>query len=105
MYALVQSKRGPASGLLVLANHFLCLSLCVTSIPTALGSLGLVSNHNLIERWPPPRLDTTNLLKSCNDLADIEHHLLDVRGECAPSHEAPASRPLSGLWPLPVFFP
>ena len=34
----------------------------------AIGALGPVSNRNIVERWPPPRFDSTNLWENCNNI-------------------------------------
>ena len=36
----------------------------------AFRALGLVSNRNPRDRWPPFRFDASNLLRNCNDHAD-----------------------------------
>ena len=28
-------------------------------------------------RWPPPRVDTSNIVMNCNNLADVQHRLGD----------------------------
>ena len=44
----------------------------------ALGALGLVSKHIFVERWSPPRFNTTALLGNKSDLADIEPHFRNL---------------------------
>ena len=54
----------------------------------ALGALGLVSNQCLNVRWPPPRFDTSSLVRNCDDFVDVEQRLRDALGERTPYQQS-----------------
>ena len=56
----------------------------------ALGALGHVSSHTVNARWPPPRFDTSNLVRGCNDFLEVQHRLCDARAEHTPPQQARA---------------
>ena len=49
----------------------------------ALGTLGLVSNHNLSTRWGRHHFDTSSCFGSCNNIGDVLEKLRNIRTETA----------------------
>ena len=47
----------------------------------ALGTLGLVSSHNLSARWARHNFDTADCFGSCNNIGDVLDKLRDIRTE------------------------
>ena len=51
----------------------------------ALGTLGLVSSHNLSARWARHNFDTTACFGSCNTSGDVLDNLRDIRTKITSS--------------------
>ena len=49
----------------------------------ALGTFGLVSNHNLSTRWVRHNFDTSACFRSCNNIGDVLEKLRNIRTETA----------------------
>ena len=47
----------------------------------ALGTFGLVSNHNLSTRWVRHNFDTSACFGSCNNIGDVLEKLRNIRTE------------------------
>ena len=47
----------------------------------ALGTFGLVSNHNLATRWVRHNVDTSACCGSCNNIGDVLEKLRNIRTE------------------------
>ena len=68
----------------------------------ALGALGLVSNHNIVERWPLPRFDTVNLLSNCNDLPKLDIVCATLVCERTSSYQALYHESFHFCYPLVI---
>ena len=54
----------------------------------ALGARRLVSSHNIVARWQPPRFYTILVLGGNADLADTEPRLRNARHDSVQSQQA-----------------
>ena len=52
-----------------------------------LGSLGLVSNHNLATRWVCHNFDTSACCGDCNNIGEVLEKLHSMRTEAASLHQ------------------
>ena len=58
-----------------------------------LGALGFVCSHNVNTRWSHPSFDTSDAVRDCNDLDEIQQCLRDARSEHTHTHTCAVPRP------------